>query len=269
MIEIFRPPPWLIAPVFFLVACSQGPASPPASPSNRVDTTNSSGTGSGIVTSSAAGDVQNGPIEIFNVRVAPAGGTRFYANPGGVYRIDPGVPVELWVEWRSTQTLSTVPRLIINWGFTEPDNIHCGPCLLNKTFPEGLHTVTVTLDDRIAGTTKRTFQIDTRPLPPQVTFPAVGTSGTAGVVSGNPWIVCRADAQTAFLSANTAGGYNPNVTCASLGYARTDFWGGTCGTVCGYCGTPGLEQYDRGAYSGAGNCGGAIICSTVQWRCTN
>ena len=98
------------------------------------------------------------------MRVAPTGGNRFYANPGGVYRVDPDVSAEFWVEWRANVALASPPRLIISWGFGETEFVSCGSCLLNKAFPQGLHTVTVTLDDRVGGTTKRTFQIDTTPV---------------------------------------------------------------------------------------------------------
>jgi hypothetical protein len=207
MISALRHSRWLIAPVLFFSTCSQGPAPLPTGSTAPGLTTYQAGPGnaSGIVTGLAVGDVQNGPLEIFNVRVGPTGGNRFYANPGGVYRVDPGVSVEFWVEWKSAQALSTVPRLIINWGFTEADNIHCGPCLLNKAFPVGLHTVTVTLDDRVGGTTRRTFQIDTRPLPPEGTQITVAGEafGHHGLCSG--WNGCGNAATCALWACQIKG----------------------------------------------------------------
>lgn len=262
MMPVFRHGRWLILPALVVASCSQGPGPSLTAPASRVDTANTAGLGggSGVVTASAVGDVQNGPIEIFNVRVAPTGDNRFYANPGGVYRVDPGVPVEFWVEWRSPVALARPPRLIINWGFNpENDFVSCGSCLLNVSFPAGLHTVVVTLDDRVGGTTKRTFQIEARAIASDI--PAVGTTGGG---AGNPWIVCRADAATAFLSANSGGNYDPTAICRSLGYTDYNAHGGTCGTVCGYCGTPGLERYDGAGGTGAS---GAPLSFTVQWRC--
>ncbi|MDD8022694.1 MAG: hypothetical protein PHX82_06250 [Paracoccaceae bacterium] len=91
--------------------------------------------------------------------------------------------------------------------------------------------------------------------------PTVGTGGTLGVLAGDPWTVCRADTSTAWLSANVGGTYNAEAICQSLGYSEVDAKGGTCGTVCGYCGTVGQETYD--------DSGGAItsLSSTVNWRC--
>jgi hypothetical protein len=109
------------------------------------------------VRTQAAGDVQNGPLEILRVRVRQAS-AGFYALPGGSYQVTTGVPVELWIEWSPTSPVSTVPRLIVDWSPTIKDNIHCGPCLLTNTYNQGgSYSVTVTLDDRVGGVTKRTF----------------------------------------------------------------------------------------------------------------
>ena len=173
---------WLIALAMGAVSCSQGdtrgigsPISPTVQgggsssissaggyPANDVGIPIQSSlfaTGLGEVGSSAAGDVQNGPIEILRVRVRPKDAPGFYAEPGGTYRVDPGSPVEFWVEWTSSTPLATPPRLAMDWDFSESDNIHCGPCLINKTFPAGRRTVTVRMDDRVSGLTKRTFTI--------------------------------------------------------------------------------------------------------------
>ena len=94
--------------------------------------------------------------------------------------------------------------------------------------------------------------------------PAVGTTGTTGVVSGNPWYVCRADTSTTWVAANTSGTYRYDEVCKELGYDRADAWGGTCGTRCGYCGNVGREFYDGG---GKDSCGAGTVCFTVHWRC--
>lgn len=93
--------------------------------------------------------------------------------------------------------------------------------------------------------------------------PAVGTSGTAGRVSGDSWTVCRADTSTAWIAANSGGSYNAVEACQSVGYTSVTRWGGTCGTVCGYCGTPGSETYD-----GSGATDPTLIRFTVHWECS-
>lgn len=157
---------WLMAPALLLAFCSQAPPRSLTGPEVPGGIVGEQGAGVG---SSAIGDVRSGPIEIFNVRITAPGVNPFYANPSGLYRISPGVAASFWVEWRSDVALASPPRLAIHWGFAEADNISCGACLLTKTFPVGLHTVTVLLDDRVGGVTRRTFQIDTRPAPVEET----------------------------------------------------------------------------------------------------
>lgn len=115
--------------------------------------------GFGEVGGSAVGDIKNGPIEILRVRVRPTGAPGFYAEPGGTYRVDPLTPVEFWVEWTSDTPLATPPRLAMDWDFSESDNINCGSCLINKSFPSGRRSVTIRMDDRVGGVTRRTFTI--------------------------------------------------------------------------------------------------------------
>jgi hypothetical protein len=107
---------------------------------------------------------------------------------------------------------------------------------------------------------------------PQCTacFPDACTAGTVGVISGDPWTVCRADADSAWLSAATLGEYDALAACQSLGYSSFGQYGGNCGSICGYCesGTscdnPGTEVYDG---QGLGNCGAGVLCFTVTWEC--
>ncbi len=91
--------------------------------------------------------------------------------------------------------------------------------------------------------------------------PAVGLEGRDGVFDGDPWRVCRADEESAWIAANSRGNYNPNAICQLLGYERADMWGGTCGTVCGYCNDVGREHYDNGG----GNADRLGV--TVHWHC--
>ncbi|MBN2566673.1 hypothetical protein JXB02_01140 [Candidatus Woesearchaeota archaeon] len=94
----------------------------------------------------------------------------------------------------------------------------------------------------------------------------------------NEWIVCRADESSAWVAAydsnmniqpgddysvgQPGGNYDTYAVCASLGYATVDAWGGTCGTVCGYCEAHygGYENYDFGSSP-------SNLHSTVHWRC--
>ncbi len=104
------------------------------------------------------------------------------------------------------------------------------------------------------------------PPPPNV------CSGGNDPQTGSPWIVCRSDANTTWVSANNGGFYHVTEICKQLGYNNVIAYGGTCGNVCGYCesatscGSNGREVYD-----GAGGCSfdanGLIICYTVMWEC--
>lgn len=133
----------------------------------------------------APGDVKNGPLNIDRVRVRPSTGPGFYAEPGGAYRVDPGATNEFWVEWSSDRAVADAPKLVIDWGSPlGADNIHCGPCRLEKTFQAGIRTITVKLDDRAGGVTSRTFVIDARfqaaactPLPTEVIQGSLSASG--------------------------------------------------------------------------------------------
>jgi hypothetical protein len=92
--------------------------------------------------------------------------------------------------------------------------------------------------------------------------PAAGTNGNAGVLSGNVWTVCRANSNTAWVASTGGGQYNAVVACQSLGYSGVNAWGGNCGTVCGYCGTPN-ETYD----GNGGPTPPTDLGFTVHWRC--
>ncbi|HBU49550.1 MAG TPA: hypothetical protein DEB46_14685 [Myxococcales bacterium] len=91
--------------------------------------------------------------------------------------------------------------------------------------------------------------------------PAVGLERCDGRIDGDCWRVCRADANSAWIAANSRGTYDAHRACQSVGYARASSRGGTCGTVCGYCGNIGREHYDGG--------GGDLsrLRLTVHWRC--
>lgn len=94
--------------------------------------------------------------------------------------------------------------------------------------------------------------------------PLVGSTGTVGVNTGADWTVCRADKDTAWVASQGSGTYDAEAACAELGYLTADKHGGNCGTVCGYCGTPGEETYDNNGAVWPNDYG-----ATVHWRCNN
>ncbi|MBX7184792.1 MAG: hypothetical protein K1Y01_06550 [Vicinamibacteria bacterium] len=161
----------LVVSLLLVSGCSNLPTSPGASGSTPDAATRaltaangiqSEGSSTGVVRINADGDIKNGPLEILRVRIRQAG-NGFYALPSGNYQILTGTPVEAWVEWASDRALADPPRLIIDWTASDRDNIHCGPCLLSRTYRDpGRYTVTVTLDDRAGGVTRRTFTFDAR-----------------------------------------------------------------------------------------------------------
>jgi cysteine-rich repeat protein len=93
--------------------------------------------------------------------------------------------------------------------------------------------------------------------------------------TGSPYVVCSVDEDGAWVAnANNFGGtYHAELICQELGYTTIGAYGGTCGSVCGYCemipsscdmnGTPNFD--------GGGDCGedalGPLLCTTVHWQC--
>lgn len=92
-------------------------------------------------------------------------------------------------------------------------------------------------------------------------LPSVGDTGADTTYSGtNNYKVCRADQNSAWVSADNSGTYSPITVCQTLGYTSVEAVGGTCGTVCGYCGSS-VETYD-----GAGG-DQNLLRYTVTWMC--
>ncbi len=94
--------------------------------------------------------------------------------------------------------------------------------------------------------------------------------------TGSPWVVCEADANTAWLSSNNQGQFHILKICQNLGYKTVGLWGGTFGAVCGVnqvssCQQTGKKTFSEGAWKGVGNCGqdglGPLVCKWVQWTC--
>jgi peptidoglycan hydrolase CwlO-like protein len=90
--------------------------------------------------------------------------------------------------------------------------------------------------------------------------------------TNSPWIVCRADQNEVWVSANTGGTYHAEAICQSLGYPQLVSFGGTCGNVCGYCqGPTSCTSPGNRTMDGAGNAGtddlGRKLSFTVHWVC--
>jgi hypothetical protein len=87
--------------------------------------------------------------------------------------------------------------------------------------------------------------------------PAIGTTGAVGVISGVGWRVCRADWDSAWISAQLGGGmYNAVQACQYLGYRTADVWGGNGNSVC-----------SSESYNGGGGSDPTSLSLTVEWRC--
>lgn len=90
--------------------------------------------------------------------------------------------------------------------------------------------------------------------------------------TGAPWVVCSADANGAWISANSTGTYHANLICQNLGYSGMGVFGGTCGNVCGFCeGATSCSSPGTQTFEGSGACGsdalGPLLCYTVMWTC--
>jgi hypothetical protein len=104
-------------------------------------------------------------------------------------------------------------------------------------------------------------------------FPAACTTGGNPPLAGDngTWVVCRADAMTAWIAATPGGSFSALAICQSFGYARVTRWGGTCGSVCGYCqgGTSCMNLGNQTFDSGGGDPrAGGRIGNTVHWECS-
>jgi hypothetical protein len=84
----------------------------------------------------------------------------------------------------------------------------------------------------------------------------------SGQTFGNCWHLCRIDASSAWVAqcSGACGPYNATAICQQLGFGGVTAQGGTCGTVCGYCGNNN-EHYD-----GGGGSHSSMTC-TVHWKC--
>lgn len=143
-----------------MAGCSKTPTAPSASVAK---TETAAALGDPNVTGLATGDVKVGPVDmdINLVRVAQTDGVpAFYADRGVEYAVRPGRQVEIYVQiWTSNPAVQN-PRLIVDWGDGERDNIGCGSCRLTRTYnTQNKYKVSVTLDDRVSSFTTRTFTL--------------------------------------------------------------------------------------------------------------
>jgi hypothetical protein len=100
--------------------------------------------------------------------------------------------------------------------------------------------------------------------------------GSDPVTPAVKWTVCAADATTAWVSMASPGGgnYHADWICKSLGYRTVGVFGGTCGKVCGLCGTGtwtcsahGPQTFDGSGGTCAADAWGQVLCLTVMWTC--
>ncbi len=159
----------------FLSGCSRGPANTPAAPSTGTNLWKGTSRASGVSTpqedpgsrTMAAGDIQNGPIEIREVRIRRgAPGSQADVQPNALAGTVVRAPaldqeIEMWVTWSASPLPAAPPRLVIDFGDGWVDNISCGGCLLRHAYRSvGRYTVKVMMDDRAGGTTTRTFVLE-------------------------------------------------------------------------------------------------------------
>lgn len=92
-----------------------------------------------------------------------------------------------------------------------------------------------------------------------------------------PYVVCEADENQAWISADNYGRYHAELICQEAGYRTVSVWSGTCGNVCGFCqGATSCENPGAGpesqnkpwsSYNAGSDELGNMIANTVQWRC--
>jgi len=97
----------------------------------------------------------------------------------------------------------------------------------------------------------------------------ISLSGAVTGTSGAGYVVCRANCQSAWVSAQATGGqYNALAICQALGYQRLGAYGTTGGAECGTMesGTS-CNNIGQRSFNGMGALGGGIFGNDVHWEC--
>jgi hypothetical protein len=219
----------LILLTLLMTGCSHEPTTPSAValPGNK-EAVATAGEETRPSTGGAPGiDVKAGPITLQRVRVSVDGTPRFYAESDRTYVVQAGAAISLWIEWTGDTNLADPPRLVVQWGAEGADNIHCGPCLLTHKFKEGLHAITVRMDDRAGGVTMRTFFFDVRTLVKTVIQGELSTTDPYEFVSPQfaPFVLNFPGCPFGFVGDNYH--YDTHVLKHPGGPLRLDIEGGT------------------------------------------
>ena len=100
--------------------------------------------------------------------------------------------------------------------------------------------------------------------------PTVCMTSSYGANMGS-WIVCQADAATAWISdASSWGIYQADLICNYLGFSSVTAQGFTCGNVCGDCRNGGAgcgASSTAGYYFGGGGGSVSWLTGAVHWVC--
>lgn len=109
-------------------------------------------------------------------------------------------------------------------------------------------------------------------------FPA--TCSTSTDVSGAQYTICAMNQTGAWIAGNNKGGcsFAALDICKKYGFTKVTRWGGTCGTICGYCSNKYSCASPQGSFtlggnyttydSGGGNPNTGNITCTVHWECS-
>ena len=101
-----------------------------------------------------------------------------------------------------------------------------------------------------------------------VSHPAKCKTGN-GPDYGNPYVVCDANANSAWISAakKQTQYFNARKICRNLGYNKVVATGGTCGNTCGYCeGSTSCNNTGSKSFNGGGG-SHTRLGYWVHWRC--
>jgi hypothetical protein len=92
--------------------------------------------------------------------------------------------------------------------------------------------------------------------------------------TNSPYVICKVTPAVLWISADTIGTYHALEICSLYGYGSLGRFGGTCGSVCGFCegdgktscSRPGREDFDGNGLQGRDNFG-QELGNSVMWEC--